>query len=83
MSVAMKATLRQWGNSVGVRIPTGILAELNLTAQRQVDIRAENGKIVIEPIAPKATLEQLLSQITSDNVHQAIDFGEPVGKELL
>lgn len=83
MQVAMKGTLRQWGNSVGVRIPAGILSELNLTAERQVDIRAENGRIIIEPVAPKPTLEQLLSQITVDNLHNEVDFGEPVGKELL
>lgn len=79
----MQSTMRQWGNSVGVRIPAGILAELNLTAERQVDIRAENGRIIIEPIKPKITLEQLLSQITSDNLHDEVDFGEPIGKELL
>ena len=29
------------------------------------------------------SLEQLLGQITPDNVHSEIDFGQPVGKELL
>lgn len=80
----MEARMRQWGNSVGVRIPAGILAELHLTAERRVDIRAEAGKIIIEPIVEThPTLEQLLSKVTPENLHGEVDFGRPVGKELL
>lgn len=78
----MEVLTRQWGNSVGIRIPAGILAEVNLTAERCVDIRAEAGKIIIEPIHPMS-LEQLLSQITPENLHDEVSFGTPVGKELL
>ena len=80
----MQVTMRKWGNSIGVRIPAGILTELNLSAEKKVDVRAEAGRIIIEPIIDsEETLEQLLGQITPDNVHSEIDFGQPVGKELL
>ncbi len=80
----MQVTMRKWGNSIGVRIPAGILTELNLSAEKKVDVRAEAGRIIIEPIIDsQETLEQLLGQITPDNVHSEIDFGQPVGKELL
>ena len=80
----MQVTMRKWGNSIGVRIPAGILIELNLSAEKKVDVRAEAGRIIIEPIIDsQETLEQLLGQITPDNVHSEIDFGQPVGKELL
>lgn len=76
--------MRKWGNSIGVRIPAGILTELNLSAEKKVDVRAEAGRIIIEPIIDsQETLEQLLGQITPDNLHSEIDFGQPVGKELL
>jgi antitoxin MazE len=76
--------MRKWGNSIGVRIPAGILTELNLSAEKKVNVRAEAGRIIIEPIIDsQETLEQLLGQITPDNVHSEIDFGQPVGKELL
>ena len=76
--------MRKWGNSIGVRIPAGILTELNLSAEKKVDVRAEAGRIIIEPIIDsQETLEQLLGQITPNNVHSEIDFGQPVGKELL
>ena len=80
----MQVTMRKWGNSIGVRIPAGILTELNLSAEIKVDVRAEAGRIIIEPIIDsQETLEQLLGQITPDNLHSEIDFGESVGKELL
>ncbi len=80
----MQVTMRKWGNSIGVRIPAGILTELNLSAEKKVDVRAEAGRIIIEPIIDsQETLEQLLGEITPDNVHSEIDFGQPVGKELL
>ena len=80
----MQVTMRKWGNSIGVRIPAGILTELNLNAEKKVDVRAEAGRIIIEPIIDsQEILEQLLGQITPDNVHSEIDFGQPVGKELL
>ena len=80
----MQVTMRRWGNSIGVRIPVGILTELNLSAEKKVDVRAEAGRIIIEPIIDsQETLEQLLGQITPDNLHSEIDFGQPVGKELL
>ncbi len=76
--------MRRWGNSIGVRIPAGILTELNLSAEKKVDVRAEAGRIIIEPIIDsQETLEQLLGQITPNNLHSEIDFGQPVGKELL
>ena len=76
--------MRKWGNSIGVRIPAGILTELNLSAEKKVNVRAEAGRIIIEPIIDsQETLEQLLGQITPDNVHSEIDFGQSVGKELL
>ncbi len=76
--------MRKWGNSIGVRIPAGILTELNLSAEKKVDLRSEAGRIIIEPIIDsQETLEQLLGQITPDNLHSEIDFGQPVGKELL
>ena len=80
----MQVTMRKWGNSIGVRIPAVILTELNLSAEKKVDVRAEAGRIIIEPIIDsQETLEQLLGQITPDNLHSEIDFGESVGKELL
>ena len=35
------------------------------------------------PSRPGKTLKELVSQITDENRHEEIDFGPPVGREIL
>lgn len=75
--------VRKWGNSAAVRIPASILAAAGLQAGDAVELREENGRIIIEKAQPQTiTLEWLLEGITLDNLHPEIDFGPPVGKEF-
>jgi antitoxin MazE len=47
-----------------------------------VDVRAENGRIVIEPVYPsEIDLDSLVAGITPENLHSEADFGAAVGKE--
>lgn len=75
----MQLAIKKWGNSVGIRIPSQILTALQLQAENIVDIRAENGKIIIEPIRNDYNLSQLLAEITPDNLHSEITTGAVVG----
>ena len=79
----MRATVKKWGNSAAVRIPASVMQATNLQLDEVVEVREEGGRIVIEPVRQKRyELDALLKGITSKNQHQAIDFGEPVGKEV-
>ena len=54
-----------------------------LEIEAAVDIREEEGLIVIEPVARKSyVLEDLLKNINSGNLHEPIDFGPAIGKEI-
>ncbi|EQA06977.1 antitoxin MazE domain protein [Glaesserella parasuis H465] len=79
----MQVAVKKWGNSVGIRIPALLSNSLKLQAESLVDIQEVDGRLIIEPIKPKYNLEQLLSGITEDNLHNEVDFGKPVGKEML
>ncbi|MDX1916250.1 MAG: AbrB/MazE/SpoVT family DNA-binding domain-containing protein [Methylophilus sp.] len=80
----MIVSLKKWGNSASVRIPSLILESLNLKLDDPLDIKEEDGRIIIAPIKTNEfKLEDLLSAITPENLHSRIDFGEPVGKELI
>jgi antitoxin MazE len=76
--------IKKWGNSFGVRIPQGLLAQLNLQADGEVEIILENGRLILLPVVKRASysLDELLSQITTDNLHGEADFGKPVGNEV-
>jgi antitoxin MazE len=79
----MTGVVKKWGNSAAVRIPSSVVRALHLDVDDAVDIREEDGRIVIEPILKKTfTLEELLSGVTAGNIHEAVDFGEPMGKEV-
>ena len=75
-------TVRKWGNSPAVRIPSGVMEVVGLQLDQEVDLRVENGSIVITPVTPDYDLQDLLSGITDDNVHSEVDFGGPEGREV-
>ncbi len=80
----MRVVVKKWGNSASVRIPASIMEAAHVSLDEAVEIREENGRIVIEPIRPvQFDLEQLLAGITAENLHQEIDFGRSLGKESL
>ena len=80
----MRVIIKKWGNSASVRIPAGIMETARLRLDDPVDIREESGQIIIEPIRQKANdLSQLLADITPENLHTKVDFGNPAGNELL
>ena len=80
----MRVTVKKWGNSASVRIPVAIMEAASLRLDDSVDVREENGRIVIEPIRPSEyDLAQLLERITPANLHAEVDFGPALGKEAL
>ena len=79
----MRLQVKKWGNSASVRIPASIMAAAAMEIDQLVDIREDNGRIVIEPVlAPVYDLDALLDQMTSDSFHEQVDFGSPVGNEF-
>ena len=78
----MRATVKKWGNSAAVRIPASVMQATRLRLDEAVDVREEEGRIVIEPVRRKTyDLDKLLKGITPKNQHDAVDFGAAVGKE--
>ena len=76
----MRARIQRWGNSLAVRIPKPFAAEAGLEQQSEVDVAVVDGALVITPSSAPA-LDELLAQVTDENLHGEIDFGSPVGRE--
>jgi antitoxin MazE len=78
----MKVQVKKWGNSAAVRIPMPVMAAAALQLDQMVDVREEEGRIIIEPvIQPAITLDDLLDQMSPDNLPDDVDFGRPTGNE--
>lgn len=79
-----RSVVKKWGNSPSVRLPAAIMKAAALNVDDTVDIVVENGRIVIVPVRAKEySLDALLVGITDENLHEKVDFGGPVGKELI
>jgi antitoxin MazE len=78
----MHSKLQKWGNSIGVRLPIKLIRQLQLDDGSEVDIKAVKGRLVITPVRPTGyALEDLLSQVTDENLHGEMDWGSRSGRE--
>ena len=77
----MSVTLQKWGNSVGVRLPKPILQQVGLAEGSRVDVVVEGDHLVIR--RQRLKLADLLAQCRPENRPEAIDFGPPVGREII
>lgn len=80
----MRAVVKMWGNSASVRIPAAVLGGSGLCVDQVVDVRSENGRIIIEPLPDiDASLSDLIAGMTLENLHREADFGTLRGQEAL
>ncbi len=79
----METVVKKWGNSAAVRIPVAMLEAAHLGIDQSVEVREEQGRIVIEPVRPTTySLADLVGGITKDNRHAGVDTGPAVGGEV-
>ncbi len=78
----MVSKIQKWGNSLALRIPKPFADSIGFDDETEVELHIEDNKLIVTKSAPSAyVLEDLMSQITSDNIHKEIDFGDPIGHE--
>lgn len=81
----MPTKIQKWGNSQGIRLPNRVLQEVSLKPGDDVDIRVQDGVIVIAPsqrTRDKYRLEDLVEQIPENYREGEIDWGPPSGREV-
>lgn len=79
----MEVIVKKWGNSAAVRIPASVMAAAHVNLDQAVEVREEQGRIIIEPVRCKVyKLAELLGGISGKNLHESVDTGEPTGKEV-
>ncbi|HEY4515062.1 MAG TPA: AbrB/MazE/SpoVT family DNA-binding domain-containing protein [Candidatus Paceibacterota bacterium] len=80
----MTTTIQKWGNSLGVRLPKELTDNFNLRAGTKIsfDSRADGILMKSSTIKRYKTLKDLLKGMKKNNVHELVDWGKPVGKEV-
>lgn len=80
----METKIQKWGNSLAVRLPKAFAEQTGIENGSDVQISIQDGKIILVPVKDRAKLlDAMLEQIDEATVHSEIDFGRPIGKELL
>jgi antitoxin MazE len=77
----METIIRNWGNSLGIRIPNFIVKKLSLKDGSSVEIEDKKGQIIIHPKNEKQ-LSELLKKISKTNIHSEVESNGPIGKEI-
>jgi antitoxin MazE len=74
----MHIHVTKWGNSLGVRIPRVLANKIGIHDGTPVDVSIQDHRLVI---TKELSLQSLLNQVTSENIHKEIQFGSACGEE--
>lgn len=77
----MRTQIQRWGNSLAVRIPKVFANQLGVGENTPVELNVVDGVLTVR-VNSDLTLEQLLADITDENLHGEIDTGPAVGAEV-
>ena len=79
----MQTKIQKWGNSLALRIPKPFALEVGLDQNSIVEVSVSEGKLLVEPVtSPEYLLEQLLEQVTENNLHSEVDTGPAIDNEV-
>ncbi len=83
----MKVKILSWGNSAAIRLNKTILNQLGAKVGDSLKVEINNGSLILRPVAPVYTMDDLLAGCTEENMHQSDEDREwleapPVGREF-
>ncbi len=79
----MQVQVARWGNSLGLRIPKDIAAQVGLREGVRVEIAAEEGRIIISPVRRRYVLAELLEGMTPEAMHETFDWEPDRDREIV
>ena len=79
----MTATIQKWGNSLALRIPQAVAKQIQVQEGDAVILKVSIGGLTVKPAPKRLSLDALLAQVTSENLHPATGWGADTGREVL
>jgi antitoxin MazE len=72
----MTSRVQKWGNSLALRIPKPLAAEVGLQDNSPVELSLCEGKLIVTPAAKSTVrLDDLLAKVTKRNLHGEVNTG--------
>lgn len=82
-ALQIESHLVRWGNGLGVRITQPMAKASGITADSRVKVTASPGRIIIEKLPNRATLEEMLAKFDPVKHGGELMTYSPVGLEIL
>lgn len=79
----MTATIQKWGNSLALRIPLAVAKQIQVQEGDPVILKVGASGLTVKPAPKRLKLDDLLDQITPENLHPATDWGADTGGEVV
>jgi antitoxin MazE len=79
----MTATIQKWGNSLALRIPLAVAKQIHVQEGDAVTLKVGPAGLTVKPAPKSPSLDDLLAQVTPENLHAATEWGTDVGREIL
>ena len=79
----MEVRVKEWRNSQGICFPKVIMQEAGISVNDTLNIKVENGKIVLYPSFRHKTLEERIRESGRElRSIGELDWGQPQGNEV-
>lgn len=78
----MVTTIQKWGNSQGIRIPKFLLDAVNWSENEEIEVRAEEDKIIIQKTEKRKNIMEFFNDCEETYERVEVDWGEPTGDEI-
>jgi antitoxin MazE len=77
------AHVKQWGNSLAVRIPSALVQQLGLEPNAEIELTVLDGVLYARPVRQSfPNLDELLAQMRPEEPRGEYDWGAPMGREV-
>ena len=79
----METRVQKWGNSLALRIPKPFASQIGLEPNSPVELSLRGTELIIAPVkSPGLKLDDLLAQVTEQDLHDEVNTGPAVGGEV-
>lgn len=77
----MRTKVVKWGDSLGLQVPKALAEEIGVHSGSAVEISFARGQLIVRPAPASFELDDLLGEVTPENLHTEVATGEPQGSE--
>ncbi len=77
----MQTVIKKWGNSLALRLPQHVAADLRITEGATVSLSIEDQSLIVKPARKRYKLADLLASHKKKPKRAETDWGKPAGEE--